>query len=173
MISPSLYSFATLFSALAASTSPSLVNFPDYILNYAPHVFLYSKVQLIVINLQAKADKFQQEGYWPSDIATHIQHVVPKINGTALASSVTLETVSQYNGNTYLTSKDKQINHAKIAWMTSTYGKPDSSGVSANAPATIIAVEKNGGVLDAFYFYFYSYKSVLDACSSRLPINLF
>jgi hypothetical protein len=144
MVFASLYSFVTFLGALlTSSTRPSLVNsgaFPDYVLNYAPHVFLYSK-----------------EGYWPSDLAVHIQHVVPKINGTTLASSVTLETVSQYNGHTYLTSKDNQANHAKIAWITSTYGKPDSSGVAASAPATIIVAEKNGGILDAFYFYFYSY----------------
>lgn len=82
----------------------------------------------------------------------------PQINGTVLATSVTLETVSQYSAETYLTSEDNQADHANVAWLTSTYGKPDSSGVAASAPATIITVEKDGGIVDAFYFYFFSYK---------------
>jgi len=41
--------------------------------------------------------------------------------------------------------------------MLSAYGKPERNGVAFNAPATITAVEKEDGVLDAFYSYFYSY----------------
>lgn len=100
----------------------------------------------------------QQEGYWPSDIAVHIQHVTPKKDdGTQLDTSVTLKTVSKYDGSTYLTSKDGQEDHDSIAWLTSTYGKPDGNGVASSAPATIVVVEKENGILDAFYFYFYSY----------------
>ncbi|KAL2031091.1 hypothetical protein VTO58DRAFT_106442 [Aureobasidium pullulans] len=70
-----------------------------------------------------------------------------------VSTSVTLQTLNNFDSSTYLTSYDNVENNP--AWLTSTYGKPDSKGYSA-APATIIAVEKNGFV-DVFYFYFYSY----------------
>jgi len=101
---------------------------------------------------------YSGEGYWPSDIAEHIKHVTPEINGTVQDPAVvTLENVSGISSDVYLTSLDDQINHAKIDWMVSAYGKPDSSGNAASAPATIIVAEKDGGIVDAFYFYFYSY----------------
>lgn len=65
--------------------------------------------------------------------------------------------VATYGSDVYLTSLDDQSNSGSIDWLQSVYGKPDSTGLSASAPATIIAVEKDGGVVDAFYMYFYSY----------------
>lgn len=109
---------------------------PSYALTYAPYTYLQSG-----------------EGWFPSDIATHVKHMSVENDFKNVSTSVTLQTLNNFDSSTYLTSYDNVENNP--AWLTSTYGKPDSKGYSA-APATIIAVEKNGFV-DVFYFYFYSY----------------
>jgi hypothetical protein len=112
---------------------------PDYAITYAPYSYLYSG-----------------ESWFPSDITTHLEHVIPEVNYVAIgaAGSVTLDTLDSYNSSVYLTSEDDIDDQP--AWLTSDYGIPDSDGYSA-APGTIIAVEVNSTTTDVFYFYFYSY----------------
>lgn len=90
----------------------------------------------------------------PSDISVHLQHVVPEINFTNISSSVTFKTIGSLGADVFLTSKDPVEDSP--AWMNSTSNIPNAAGFTV-APATIIAVEKAGGILDAFYFYFYSF----------------
>ncbi|KAI0368873.1 hypothetical protein BV20DRAFT_1053639 [Pilatotrama ljubarskyi] len=97
---------------------------------------------------------WSQEQWWPSDVAVHLTHVVPEIDFKAVAPAVTMQNVSRLASNVYLTSKDDVTKQP--AWLTSEVGKPDASGHSS-APATIVLVEKPGGILDAFFFYFYSF----------------
>lgn len=87
----------------------------------------------------------------------HLQHVVPEVNDSKVASSVSLADVATYGSDVWLTSLDDQSKSGNFAWMKSNYGKPDGNGVAGSAPATIIVVEKAGGIVDAFYMYFYSY----------------
>jgi hypothetical protein len=114
---------------------------PSYAINYAPYPYLAS-----------------DETYFPSDIATHVQHVTPSSGGSSLASSVTLEDLSSYGSDVFLTSKDDvtNVDQPEEDWLVSSYGKPDSQGQSA-APATIIAVKKDNNIVDVFYFLFYSW----------------
>ncbi|OBZ79233.1 putative vacuolar protein sorting-associated protein TDA6 [Grifola frondosa] len=70
--------------------------------------------------------------------------------------AVNFQTISSLSNVVFLTSKDDVL--TQPAWMTSANNKPDSRGHSS-APATIICVEKEGGILDAFFFYFYSFNS--------------
>ena len=128
---------------------------PDYALTYAPYTILYS-----------------DEGWWPSDIKTHLAHVTPKasplaasrmvalcstlieqVDSVAVADSVTLATLNSITSDAFLTSNDDVEDDP--AWLTSTDNKPDGNGLSG-APATIIAADK-GDFVDVFYFYFYSY----------------
>jgi hypothetical protein len=109
---------------------------PAYALTYAPYTYLQSG-----------------EAWLPSDVATHVKHMSVEYNFKNVSTSVSLETLNTFNSSTYLTSYDNV--ETNPAWLTSTYGKTNAKGYSA-APATIIAVEKNGFV-DVFYFYFYSY----------------
>jgi hypothetical protein len=109
---------------------------PAYALTYAPYTYLRSG-----------------EGWFPSDVATHVKYMSVEYNFKNVSTSVSLKTLNTFNSSTYLTSYDNV--ETNPAWLTSTYGKPNAKGYSA-APATIIAVEKNGFV-DVFYFYFYSY----------------
>lgn len=125
---------------------------PEYALKYAPYLHLWS-----------------EEEFWPSDIATHLQHVAPAVNHVPVSSIVRLQTLSTYGGDVYLTSNGNVEDQPD--WLHSAYGRPDRCGYSS-APATIIVVEKNDGIVDVFYLLFYSYNhgttSVhgLDICHS-------
>jgi len=110
---------------------------PDFVTRYAPISHLWSLEQAM-----------------PSDVAVHLTHVVPQINFTNISSSVTFQTIGSLGSNVFLTSKDPVEDSPP--WMNSTQNKPDAIGFTP-APATLIAVEKSEGILDAFYFYFYSF----------------
>lgn len=125
--------------ALAAPTADLLkraTTLPAYALTYAPYTYLQSG-----------------EAWFPSDVATHVKHMSVESNFKNVSTTVSLATLNTFPSSDYLTSYDNV--ETNPAWLTSGYGKPNSKGYSA-APATIIAVEKNGFV-DVFYFYFYSY----------------
>lgn len=125
--------------ALAAPTSNLLkraTTLPAYALTYAPYTYLQSG-----------------EAWFPSDVSTHLKHMSVESNFVNVSTTVSLATLNTFPSSDYLTSYDNV--ETNPAWLTSGYGKPNAKGYSA-APATIIAVEKNGFV-DVFYFYFYSY----------------
>ena len=109
---------------------------PSYVLQHAPMSYLYSG-----------------EDYWPSDVATHLQHVIPENGTKKVANSVDFNTIGALGSGIYLTSKDDPYDDP--SWLFGN-GSPDSSGFTT-APATIVAVAKPGGIVDAFYFYFYSF----------------
>ena len=137
LISVLLVCLAALVAVVDALPAKRANSFPDFVLKYAPLSYLHSK-----------------EEYWPSDVAAHLLKVIPEINFAAVGGPQTLQTLSTLGNNVYLTAIDDVIAH-KSAFFTSIVGKPVDN-VSA-APATIIVVEKPGGIVDAFYFYFYSF----------------
>ena len=110
---------------------------PDYALTYAPYSHLYSGEQ-----------------WWPSDTSIHLQHVTPEVNYVPVSENATMENLDTFATDVYLTSNDNV--ETNPAWLTSGYGTPTNTGYSA-APATIIAAPKSEGIVDVFYFYFYSY----------------
>lgn len=112
-------------------------SFPDFVIQYAPLSYLHS-----------------DEQYWPTDVAVHLPKVIPEVNFTAIGGPPTLQTLSTFANDVYLTAIDDVVAH-DTEFFRSTAGKPQNK-VSA-APATIIVVEKPGGIIDAFYFYFYSF----------------
>ena len=116
-------------------------SFPDFVLKYAPLSYLHS-----------------DEQYWPSDVAAHVPKLVPEVNFKRVGGSPTLQTLSTLNSSVYLTDPSATaVLFPNNAFFASTFGKP-TNGFSA-APATIIVVEKSGGITDAFYFYFYSWNN--------------
>lgn len=136
--------FAGLTSAAPHSKLHKREALPDYAITYAPLTYLYSA-----------------EKWFPSDIKTHLQNVQPEVDYVAsgTSGSVTLDTLSTYASDVYLTASDGPILNPlnnTPAWALSDYGIPDSTGLS-EAPGTIIAVDKNSTTTDVFYFYFYSY----------------
>ena len=113
---------------------------PDFVLKYAPLSHLHSSEQ-----------------YWPSDVQFHLTKVVPEVDFKPVGGSPTLQTLSLLANNVALSAvASEDVLAHKTPFFTSVSGKPDASGASA-APGTIIAVQKPGGIVDAFYFYFYSW----------------
>ncbi|KAF7795633.1 hypothetical protein EIP86_006798 [Pleurotus ostreatoroseus] len=136
--------FALVLSLAACSRAAVLPRattpLPDYVLQFAPISHLFSG-----------------EAHFPSDVATHLQHVFPAANFTPVAPSVTFANISSpalAGSDIFLTSKDNPLANPQASFFNGV--EPDSTGFTT-APATIIAVEKPGGIVDAFYFYFYSY----------------
>ena len=136
LISPILVCLMALVAVDAAPTKRS-GNLPDFVTKYAPLSYLHSKEQ-----------------YWPSDVKTHLTKVIPQVNFKPVGGTPTLQTLSSLANGVSLTATDNILKH-NSAFFTSIVGKP-TNGVSG-VPGTIIAVEKPGGIIDAFYFYFYSW----------------
>ena len=126
----------TALAALAVAADGSPVrravtsgSVPDYVLAYAPIVYLSSS-----------------ETYFPSDLSTHLSHLTAEAavagnnNTVAISGAPYPLTLGNLNAtsigsSTWLsltTEADMQIN-STAAWLNSDYGKPDSSGKSAAA----------------------------------------
>ncbi|OBR07676.1 Vacuolar protein sorting-associated protein [Colletotrichum higginsianum IMI 349063] len=86
-----------------------LKEIPDYVLEYAPLVHLYSG-----------------ENFWPSDIAEHIRHMTPYLEQEALNRSLVLSDLHALNkedGMVYLTSDDDV--EQRPEWLHSHVGIPE------------------------------------------------
>ena len=141
---------------------------PQYVFDYAPLVHLYS-----------------EEQFWPCDIKEHLFHVTPELNYTPIKglpqlNLTNLDLLNQFAKGRYvfLTSNDNvedrpdwlggQINipddytddaASDHAEFQSTMGKhpKQSHGGHSDAPAVLLTVDKGDGIMDAFWFFFYSY----------------
>ncbi|KAI0095348.1 hypothetical protein F4814DRAFT_436647 [Daldinia grandis] len=89
-----------------------LKGIPDYVLNYAPLVHLYS-----------------QEFFWPSDIADHIKHVVPDLDEDKWtlneSKPLTLANLNEFSselGFQHLNSKDDV--ESRPRWLHSKMNRP-------------------------------------------------
>ena len=141
---------------------------PQYVLDYAPLVHLYS-----------------EEEFWPCDIKEHLFHVTPDLNYTPIqglpqSNLSNLDQLNQFEQgrNVYLTSNDNVEDRPD--WLSGQINIPDdftndanacdfepqptggknrkrSHGGHSDAPAVLLTVDKDNGVVDAFWFFFYSY----------------
>ncbi|KAL6712833.1 Vacuolar protein sorting-associated protein 62 [Lecanora helva] len=152
-----------------SNDSRILGKIPGYVLDYAPLVHLYS-----------------EEQFWPCDIAEHLSHTTPDLDYTPIqhiSQSPNLTTLNRLNdyGNArhvYLTSNDNV--EERPEWLGGQKNIPDefgdddiktnsarfsirrklseqTHGGRSDAPAVLITVDKGHGVVDAFWFFFYSY----------------
>lgn len=148
--------FSTLLAtALTVSAAPVVEKrqapsgVPDYVVQYAPVVYLFSG-----------------EAYFPSDIGAQITNTAPAINRTLVQDppAVTLSNLDALNNipnssngaNIYLTSKEDPTTSPRPQYL---YGvKPDSTGRTSSAVSSaIVTVGHANGTLDAFFFYFYAF----------------
>lgn len=118
---------------------------PQYAIDYAPYVHLYS-----------------EERYWPYDIAQFVTnfHVTYKngtlVEGTDKELNISMLGHLPLRPNLYLTSNEDFDTDPE--WITGSKNKPSLvNGETKNAPATLIVVDKGNGWVDAFWFYFYSF----------------
>lgn len=117
---------------------------PQYAIDYAPYVHLYS-----------------EERYWPYDIAKFVEnfHVTYSngslVNGTENLSISKLGDLPR-KPDLYMTSNEDFDTDPD--WITGRKNKPSLvNGEIKDAPATLIIVDKGNGWVDAFWFYFYSF----------------
>ncbi|RYP37118.1 hypothetical protein DL767_003072 [Monosporascus sp. MG133] len=94
------------------SSTDSLRGIPDYVLDYAPLVHLYSK-----------------EYFWPADIADHIRHMVPYADGTRInltepLNLANLHELHENPGGLFLRSR-KDV-ETRPSWLHSWYNIPAS-----------------------------------------------
>ncbi|ORY08751.1 hypothetical protein BCR34DRAFT_603391 [Clohesyomyces aquaticus] len=113
---------------------------PDYVLKYAPLVYLFSGEQ-----------------FFPSDIQAQLTNTIPEVNFSAVpnvANPLDLNNLNTLSQDVYLTSKDDVTKTP--TWIKGV--KPDGSGKTNNAvTAAVIVNDKGNGNVDAFYMYFYAY----------------
>ena len=120
-------------------------NVPQYVLDYAPIVYLD-------VN----------EKFFPSDISAQLVHTHPTRDDfsdiDSAPSPLTLDNLDSLNAlagtDAYLTSNEGIA--AQPQWFQGV--KPSADGSTPGAfSSVVITVSKPGNILDAFYFYFYAY----------------
>jgi hypothetical protein len=133
-----------------------LRHIPDYIIDYAPYVYLYS-----------------EEEYWPGLMEEHLEHTTPHINFDPVDDKYlhpTVNNLDQLNGmgKMYLQSNDDpesyphwlggEDNIPEDLFPLPRNTKPHAKNVPyrSPAPAVLVVVDK-GDYLDAFWFFFYSF----------------
>ncbi|KAL8866625.1 MAG: hypothetical protein Q9174_006188 [Haloplaca sp. 1 TL-2023] len=148
---------------------------PQYVLDYAPLVHLYSG-----------------EKFWPCDIAEHLEHVTPYLNYTQIRATssnlnlTNLDQLNEYNRGRFVYLKSDDNVEARPDWLEGEKNIPDIPdettqyqyslyqgpqdqqqplgttsppllGGRSTAPAILILVHKPNNIIDAFWFFFYSY----------------
>ncbi|KAI9820426.1 MAG: Vacuolar protein sorting-associated protein 62 [Thelocarpon impressellum] len=140
---------------------------PSYVLDHAPLVHLYSGEQ-----------------YWPCDMAEHLLHTTPHLNYTPLQSQdarptlSNLDLLNQWDGghDVYLQSDDDV--ETRPDWLIGDKNTPSGEDEEtrqlrrpqypyastdkkkegySEAPAVVVVIDKGHGVIDAFWFFFYSF----------------
>ncbi|KAI0102761.1 vacuolar sorting-associated protein [Nemania sp. FL0031] len=94
----------------SAPKARELKGIPDYVLDYAPLVHLYS-----------------EEHFWPSDIDDHIKHVTPYANDAPLnqTESLSLSGLNQLDAHAgHVTLKSNDNVECRPAWLHSTANTP-------------------------------------------------
>lgn len=108
---PSVKGSKRPFHTNTAGGAQILEKVPDYVLEHAPLVHLYS-----------------EEHFWPSDIAEHVRHVDPYFSGGVPVNTSepldlgNLASLNAQNGTVFLTSKDDV--ESRPEWLHSRAGIP-------------------------------------------------
>ncbi|RDW77665.1 hypothetical protein BP6252_05718 [Coleophoma cylindrospora] len=138
--------FARQTVCTRADCAFQVTNFPQYVIDYAPLVWLD-----------------EGETYFPSDISAQVENTHPDVNFSTIVDApdpLTLKNLDALNkyGNkgadVFLTSKlDVTTNPT---WLEGVV--PDSHGKTKGASSCAIIINDRGsGRVDAFYMYFYAY----------------
>ncbi|KAI1926336.1 hypothetical protein LOZ65_002567 [Ophidiomyces ophidiicola] len=117
---------------------------PEYVLKYAPLIWIHS-----------------EDSYKPSDIGAQIANTIPQVNFQAIPGislPLTLNDLDALNskGSTEVFLTSKEGIRALPPWFKGV--RPNRDGKTEGAiSCAIVVTEREAGVLDAFYFYFYAY----------------
>ncbi|KAK6199361.1 uncharacterized protein RJT21DRAFT_131100 [Scheffersomyces amazonensis] len=121
---------------------------PDYVIEYAPLVHLYS-----------------EERYLPYDIKSYIKEFrVEFPNGTVVPGTEEDMNIKKFGDLAKLYDTDELylMSNSDFSldpnWITGIKNKPSLiDGEIKDAPATLIVVDKGNGWVDSYWFYFYSF----------------
>lgn len=163
VLTPILY----ILSRAAAPTNPNLsaTKIPSYVLEYGKTTNLPHLINPFLPANTTPAPLIwlhSQDPYRPSDIAQQLVHTTPLVDWKPVQgapSPLTLNNLDSLNehGNTsvFLTSKEGIDANPQPEWV---YGVAPDEGERARevVSSVIITREGVGGVVDAFYFYFYA-----------------
>ncbi|KAJ5124179.1 uncharacterized protein N7515_008004 [Penicillium bovifimosum] len=145
-ISVALVTLSTTQPVWASLGDTVSTDVPQYVLEYAPLVWLHS-----------------EDTYMPSDIQQQLDHTRPMVNWTSISgvpSPLTLNNLDALNnlGNesVYLTSLEGIEASPEPAWFRGIGPDPEGRTVNGTASA-IIVVHRDDTTVDAFYFYFYAF----------------
>lgn len=126
--------------------SAELKEIPKYISDHAPVVYLYS-----------------EERYLPYDIVDYVTHFTLQ---NSKRTNITLGNVDLPNlGLLQAQSSESPLYLSALEdfslepeWLTGSKNLPDiETGTIENAPAVLIVMDKGNGLVDAFWFFFYSF----------------
>lgn len=162
------FSWRLASSSDSQNNSKILHDIPDYVLEYAPLVHLFSGEQ-----------------FWPCDIGEHLGHITPHLNYTPLRATREhpllndLDDLNSWQDGRFIYLKSDDNVERRPEWLlgreniptpfrdtqysSNTARMPSFSrgrrkqGGRSKAPAVLIAIDKGNGIVDAFWFYFYSY----------------
>jgi len=129
---------------------------PSYVKENAPIIWLHS-----------------DDPFMPSDILSHVLHTTPykKFQPVPDVPDLDLDNLSSlndYGKQIFLTSIENVTSHP--AWLRGE--TPDATGALHNSTAcAVVLINKSDSILDAFYFYFYSYDEGADITQVLPPLN--
>lgn len=140
--------FLLLKFALAASfKSVEPGSIPSYVIDHAPVVYLYAEERYLPYSIKDFVTNFYAQDGDGNNITgllniQDLEHIGEK--SKASFDDIYLTSITDFD-----TDPD---------WITGVYNVPDiETGKIKHAPATLIVVDKGGGWVDAFWFYFYSF----------------
>lgn len=118
---------------------------PDYIIEYAPLVHLYS-----------------EERYLPYDIKKFVTNFhVERGNGTVIEGTeedMNIKKLGHLKNDYDLFLTSNSDFDTDPDWITGIKNKPSlTTGEIKDAPVTLLVVDKGNGWVDAYWFYFYSF----------------
>ena len=145
-----------------SSDDTVLAQIPAFVLEHAPLVHLYSG-----------------ERFWPCDIERHLEHITPHLNYTPLQprdshpTPEDLDDLNRWEGGAHVYLQSDDDVESAPAWLTGEENIPSDGRASrdgpqrpmstirragySKAPAVLLVIDKGDGVVDAFWFFFYSF----------------
>lgn len=120
---------------------------PSYVIDHAPVVYLYA-----------------EERYLPYSIKSYVTNLFAQdADGNNITGPLTIQDLEYIGKKTKASYDDIYLTsltdfNADPDWVTGRYNVPEiETGRLKHAPAVLIVVDKGGGWVDAFWFYFYSF----------------
>ncbi|KAF2757580.1 hypothetical protein EJ05DRAFT_511370 [Pseudovirgaria hyperparasitica] len=142
MVLQALVVVSAILSLASASPVKRKDAIPQFVLDYAPLVYLHS-----------------QDPYRPSDLMDTIRNTKPEVNFSVVNSGPldlnNLDTLNNLGGeNVYLTSNEDVTKNP--TWLNGI--TPNANGETENGKTSVIlTIDRGNNQLDAYYFYYYAF----------------